>query len=157
MLTKAKKRELVDEGKSLLETHEGVVLVDFGARAFGELSALRNSLKEIGAKLKIIRKRLLRIALRDKNIALDPTELDAQVGTIFFRGDVYDVARLVRGANMPMLKGYNMKEGRVIEQQLLEMLGALPSRDVLLSRLAFMIASPIRSLLYVLNEKAKRS
>lgn len=156
MITKAKKEELVRDGKSLLETYDGVVLVDFTSRPFGELSVLRNSLKEIGAKLKIIRKRLLRIVLKDSKINLDPTEFNTQVGTVFFRGDVYDTARLVHGANVPLLKGYSIKEGKILERAFLEMLGKLPPRNVLLSQLAFIIASPIRSLLYVLNEKAAR-
>lgn len=157
MLTKAKKHELVKEGKSLLETHEGVMLVDFSGRPFKELSALRSALKEVGAKLKIIRKRLLRIVFQDNKIALNPADLDAQVGTVFFSGDAYEIARLVHEAQMPLLGGYSLKEGKVLERTFLEMLGSLPSRDVLLSQLAFMVAAPIRSLLYVLKEKAARS
>ena len=157
MLTKTKKQELVKEGKSLLEAHDGVVFVDFSGRPFGELSALRFTLKEIGAKLKIIRKRLLRVVFKDNKINLDPSEFDTQVGTIFFRGNVYEVARLVHQANIPLIGGYGLKEGKILESSFLNMLGALPSRDVLLSQVVFMISSPIRSLLYVLNEKAKRS
>lgn len=157
MLTKTKKQELVKEGKSLLEAHDGVVFVDFSGRPFGELSALRFALKEIGAKLKIIRKRLLRLVFRDNKINLDPSEFDTQVGTIFFKGDAYNTARLVRQANMPLIGGYSLREGKILESSFLNMLGALPSRDVLLSQLVFMISSPLRSLLYVLNEKAKHA
>ena len=56
-----------------------------------------------------------------------------------------------------LLGGYDVAGKQPVDAATIVMIGKLPPREVLLAQLLGMIAAPIKSLLYVLDQKAKRS
>ncbi|MBI3638652.1 50S ribosomal protein L10, partial [Candidatus Wolfebacteria bacterium] len=63
MLTKQQKIEKVNESKNLLNKRKGLIFVDFGKTSVSDMEKLRRNLMEFGAKLKVVKKKLIRIAL----------------------------------------------------------------------------------------------
>jgi ribosomal protein L10 len=56
-----------------------------------------------------------------------------------------------------LLGGYDVKAGAPMDATQVVFIGKLPPREVLLAQLLGMISAPVKSLLYILDQKAKRS
>ncbi len=55
-----------------------------------------------------------------------------------------------------LVAGYDMKRGLAIEATEIAYIGKLPPREILLAQLLGMFAAPIRSFLYLLDQKSKK-
>jgi ribosomal protein L10 len=55
-----------------------------------------------------------------------------------------------------LIGGVDLKNKEFIGFEQIKLIGALPSREILLSQLMGAISSPLRALLYVLEERAKK-
>lgn len=155
MLTRKQKIEKVAESRKLLDQSRSVIFVDFSGKSVKEMEGLRKGLAELGAKLKIIKKKLLRIVFTDKSIDFNPEQFESQVGTIFAPKAIYEIAGQVYKSGVKMIGGYDLEEKAVWDEGQMKMLGQLPSREVLLGQLVGMLTAPVRMFLYVLSEKSK--
>lgn len=138
----------MDESRSL-------IFIDFTGKSVGEMENLRRKLGEIGAKLKVIKKKLLRIAFSEKKIEFDPEQFETQLGTIFAPSEIHEIAGPVYKSGLKMIGGYDLEAKSALDEKQMKVLGQLPSREVLLGQLVGMIAAPIRMFLHVLSEKNK--
>jgi large subunit ribosomal protein L10 len=172
MKTKVQKTEELKSGKKLLEKSQVLIFTDFSKVATADIRKLRQQLKEIGAKYFVIKKRLLNLLFKEQGIEVDVRRLGSQVGTIFSESDIekssipvykffYGIGgdtKATRAESVKKIVGaYDLNNKNFIEAKDIVFIGQLPSREVLLSQLLGMIAAPISSLLYVLNERAKQT
>ncbi|MBI2514922.1 50S ribosomal protein L10 [Candidatus Wolfebacteria bacterium] len=155
MLTKLQKSKQIEIGKKLIEESRSLIFVDFGGVSVKNLESLRRKLKEIGAQLKVIKKRLLRIAFEKRNLDFNPEQFELQVGTIFSPKEVYEVAGSISKSGVKILGGYDLELKSFFDAEKVKFFGNLPSREILLGQLVGMIAAPIKMLMYVLKEKSK--
>ena len=164
MKTKAQKKEQIETGKEQLGKSETVVFTDFTGLSANDLSGFRKLVRGIGGVMVIMKKRLLTLALKEKGIEFDAKKLGGQVGVVFSPKDSLETANTVYQFGKPfrvknifnILGGFDLKNKRFMEKAEVETLGQLPSREVLLGELAFMLTVPIKKVLFVLNEKAKQ-
>lgn len=167
MKTKARKHEDLKTGEALLKNSEGLVFVDFKNVRTADLRELRRDLKKSGNPLYVLKTRLVGLLLKKHGVEFDVKKFKTSAGTVFASNlesaasTVYKFFKKLetekRGDTKKMLGGYDVKQKRYLEQPRIVMIGQLPPREVLLAQLAAMIAAPVRSLLYVLDQKAKRS
>ncbi len=162
MLSRAKKIEQVEQGKKLLGESATLIFTDFTKTKNEDLRNLRAVLKEVGAKFQVIKKRLLGIVLKERGIEFNPREFESQVGTIFVKGDVSEVAGPIYqfskdNEGFKILGGLDVLSKAIIPGETIIAIGKLPSREVLLAQLIGVLSSPLRMFAYVLSEKAKRS
>ncbi|MCX6703047.1 MAG: 50S ribosomal protein L10 [Candidatus Wolfebacteria bacterium] len=155
MLNKTQKKEKVSESKELLDKSKSLVFIDFGKTTVKDFEALRRSIKELGAKVKVVKKKLLAIALRDKKIDFDPEQFELQVGTVFAPNEIYEIAGPVFKSKIKILGGYDIAGKESFDAAKMKMFGQLPSREILLGQLVGMIAAPIKMFLNVLDQKSK--
>ena len=162
MLTRKQKEEIVKNESAKLSEHESLVIADFTGLSVNKVNAFRRSLEEIGASFKVIKKRLLNIVFREKGIELDTRNMDGQTGVVFSGKDMAETAKLVykfqkeNKEKFRILGGVELAEKKALGGREVEMIGKLPSRDVLLGQLVYMIGSPIRSFMVVLSERGKK-
>ena len=164
MLTKAQKAKYVEKGEALLKDSKVLVFTDFTGVGVEDIGKLRNALKEVGAKFKVIKKTLMRVALKKSGIEFTPEQFDSQVGTIFSERDISEVAGPVykfgkdkEKQGFKILGAYDMIAKNFMDAEMVRRIGQLPSREVLLGQLVGMIAFPIKSFLFVLDQKAKKT
>ena len=162
MLTKAKKIEQVAEGKKLLGESDVLIFTDFAKTKNEDLRSLRSTLRDMGAKFQVIKKRLLGIALKEKGIDFDPKQFESQVGTIFMKGDISAIAQPVYQFSkdkqgFKILGGLDVVNKSAISGETVIAIGKLPSREILLGQLLGVLSSPLRMFMYILQEKGKRS
>jgi large subunit ribosomal protein L10 len=162
MLTRKQKTERVEIGKKILEESRNLVFIDFTGAKVGDLRILKKTLSDLGAKLKVIKKKLMRIVFEEQGIDFNPEQFESQVGIIFsdkelpdIASPVYKFAKEKEKQGFKILGAYDLSEKNFLDPEFVKMLGQLPSREILLGQLVGVIAAPIRMLMYVLNEKSK--
>ncbi len=172
MKTKAQKTEELEKARALLAKSQSLIFADFTKVTAENLRKLRIELKKNGANFLVIKKRLLGIALKERGIDMDLSQFKISVGTIFAEGGADTIAgpayRFFSGLELPegmpkdtwikkLLGGYDIKASAMIEGAQVVKIGTLPPRDVLLAQFLGVLAGPIRSFMYLLDQKAKRS
>lgn len=149
-------RQLSDE----FARAEGMVIVSLGGLTVEDTENLRNSLAENGVRLRMVRNRLARLALKNRGI---------DVGEELFVGNVAcawgssedairiakAVAKAVKSAD-PKKKGKLAFRGGVFEGSLLDArstaaLAELPGKDELRSMMLGLLSGPARSLAVLLQ------
>lgn len=165
MKSKPQKQKEMDSGEKLLKESENLIFVNFSGATMEDLKSLRADLKKQKDSFKVVKKRLLKIVLQKLGVDFDPTQFDAQVGTIFvIDKDIAVAANVVHKlfkakqrtkAEFNILGGYDMENKVFIDEQRMKVIGQLPAKEIVLAQVLGMIASPIQSMLYILNERSK--
>lgn len=155
MLTKEQKKTIVDNEVNSIKNNQSIVFIDFTGVKAGELNKFRKDIREKGGELKVIKKKLLRVAFNQVGLDFNPEVFESQVGTVFSNEEIFAMAApAYKFTSAKILGGYDIKDKRFISAEEVIMLGKLPSKEVLLGQLVSMIASPIKSFMFVLKERA---
>lgn len=164
MLTKEQKNKQIKQGQELLKESKSVVFVDFTGAGVKDLKSLRNILKELGAKMKVFKKRLIRIAFHREKIDFNPEKFESQAGAIFSDKDIseiipsaYKFIKNLKKKDFKILGAYDVENKSFIDEEMAIEIGQLPPREILLGQLVGVLSAPIRSFMYILNEKSKQT
>lgn len=131
-----------------------VILADYRGLTVEEMTELRKKLREAGAELRVVKNTLARLAAKEAEIdALEPY-LRGPVAMAFGIEDPVAPAKILHTfardhKNLELKVG--LLEKKLLDQKEIEALAALPSREVLLARLAAAMAGPLRNLGFVLS------
>lgn len=166
MKTKAQKEEELKEGGAMLDASTAVLFFDFASVGTADLRNLRRELKRSGNPMLVMKKRLVELLLKRKGIEL-PEKWKTQVATVFVSNieeasaSVYkffkELEKEKKVSGVKILGGYDVKNNVFLTKNVVTSIGMLPPREALLGQLLYMIAAPIRSFLYVLDQKSKQT
>lgn len=166
MLNKAQKKEQITLGATEIKNSKSLIFADFTGVPTAEIKKLKATLRPSGSKFKVFKKRLLKLSMNEAGVAVDPTQFDAQVGTVFASGAIYDVASPVAKFAKDLLKntkkefkilgGYDAQEKKFFDGPAVSVISKLPSREILLTQIAVMLGMPIKQLMVALNRLATR-
>lgn len=162
MLSRKQKEQLVEEESKRLEKNKTLVLTNFAGLPVGKVNALRKSLKEIGATYRVIKKRLLGLVFQKHDVKLNPKELEGQIGVVFSPKDIAETAQIVykfgkeNAEKFKIVGGVEIEGKKVLKAEEVKIIGSLPPREVLLGQLVYMLGSPIRKFMFVLQEQGKK-
>jgi ribosomal protein L10 len=159
--TKVQKREIVSKASGELSGAKALLFADFSGTPVADLNALRRALGGVGAKLAVIKKRLLDVVLKERGIDFRAQEFaPGQLATIFVHGDVSETAvPLFRFSKerdkFQILGGFDFLSGQLIPASTVEMMGQLLPRPVVLGQLLRALIAPVRAFMYLVQEKSK--
>lgn len=166
MLTKNQKSVLIDEASKKLSASKTAIFAEFNRIAVEDLKKLRRELKKAGADLKILKKRLLNLALKNAGVNFDSMTIKTQLGTIFTKGDLTSVAGLIykfskdltraKKGEFAVMAAYDLAEKRLVDANEFRAIATLPPREVLLAQIAMMLTMPLKQLMKVLEERSKK-
>jgi len=164
MRTKTQKKEDIKKGEEAIAKSETVVVTDFTGLSANELNAFRRAVRQLGGVVVVMKKRLLKLAFSAKGIEFDPKKFEGQAGVVFSPKDMVETSGAVYNFGKPFAKknifkimgGFEVKAKKFFEGSEIKQLGQLPGREILLGQLAFMLTVPVKKLLFVMNEKAKK-
>lgn len=146
-------QELLQIAKDKLNRAQALFFVDYQGLTHKQLEEVRNSLREVGSEVAIIKNSLMNIALKEKDIDL-ASELNGPSAILFSYEDPLATAKVLyaffKKYSLPKIR-FGVFEGRVIEESEIAKLATLPSREALLTQLVGLLNSPIRNLVYDLN------
>lgn len=162
MKTKQQKEEAVKEGVKKFSVSGSAIFTDFSGTKVENIRSLKKSLRETEAEFGVIKKRLLKIILKENGIDFDPTSYEAQVGTILAKGDISTAAGKVykfskEFENFKILGGLDLAKKEALGADAVKAIGQLPSRDILLAQLMGVLTAPLRMFMYILQEKSKQT
>ncbi|MBO0693414.1 MAG: 50S ribosomal protein L10 [Acidimicrobiaceae bacterium] len=146
---RAEKVAVVDEVRERLNDADAVILTEYRGLKVKDMATLRRSLTTSGGDYKVYKNTLVRFAARDAGLdGLEPL-LEGPTGVAFVKGDAAAVAKALRdfSRTQPLL----VIKGGVLGQKILSApettaLADLPSREVLLARVAGALAAPLQQM-----------
>lgn len=159
--TKVQKEEAIKEGANELKDSKYLIFADFSSTPDSVMKAFRKMARENDSKFTVIKKRLLRVLLNKSGIEFDPVKYESQVGTIFAKTDISEIASPVykftrANPTLNLLGALDVEKKEEITLEELIKIGKLPSRDILLAQLMGGLTGPLRKLMYVLTELANK-
>jgi len=158
MLQKSKKEETIKELEGAIKGSESVVFVNFHGLKVSDETILRRDLRKEGVGYKVSRKTLLTHALKGKAEGEIP-ELAGEVAMAYSKDaissprEVYNFQKTHKGM-LGILGG--VFEGKFVNSSYMMEIAMIPSREVLLSKIAFLLKSPMQRLALAVNEVTKQ-
>lgn len=172
MKSKAQKTEEMKEAKAALDKSQALIFADFTKVSAENIRKLRAELKKAGAKYMVIKKRLLALLFKEQGIDVDLKKFKMSIGTIFAEKGVDTIAgpafnffsklEVPEGGDKNMwithlLGGYDVTGKAPVDAAQVVAIGKLPPREVLLAQVLGMFAGPLRSFMYVVDQKSKQA
>jgi large subunit ribosomal protein L10 len=141
------KAAVVTEVKERLSNADAAILTEYRGLTVQDLATLRRSLREAGGDYKIYKNTLVRFAVQEQGLdELEPL-LEGPVAIAFVSGDAVAVAKALRdfGRTNPnlVIKG-GLLGTSILSAADTSALANLPTREVLLARLAGGLAAPLQ-------------
>jgi large subunit ribosomal protein L10 len=153
-MPKPQKVAAVKELREKLESSDAALLAEFTGLKVGEMMQVRRSLAENGTEFGVVKNTLGRIAATEANMAELIPLLRGSTAIAFVNGDAVLAAKslddVAKKYPALVVKG-GILGGKVLDAQQAKALASVESREVLLSKLAGLLNSPIQkmaSLLY---------
>lgn len=158
-ISKEKKQEIVSSFTDILADVSSIVFVQFDKLTVKAANDLRRKLRAEGVGYKVGKKTLLKRVLADKNFSGTLPELDGEVAIAYSKDllaparVVYDFQKLNKGI-VSIVGG--VFEGEYKDQASMVSIATIPSREVLLSQIAYLLKSPMQRLAIAVGEVAKK-
>ncbi len=148
---------MIKDLDKMIKDSSSVVFVNFHGMKVADETILRRGLREQGVDYKVSRKTLLKRALLKKAEGEIP-ELSGEVAIAYSKDEIaspreiYNFQKTHKGI-LDILGG--IFEGKFVGKEKMMEIAVIPSREVLLSKIAFLLKSPIQRLAIAVNEVAK--
>ncbi|MFA6301071.1 MAG: 50S ribosomal protein L10 [Candidatus Paceibacterota bacterium] len=157
MLLKSRKEEMIKDLEGAIKGSESLVFVNFHGLKVSDETKLRSELRGQGVSYRVSRKTLLARALKGKAEGEIP-ELAGEVAIAYSNDatssprEIYNFQKSHKGM-LNILGG--IFDGKFVDSAYMMELATIPSREVLLGKIAFLLKSPIQRLALAVNEVAK--
>lgn len=154
MLTRAQKQEQIDTLKGMLSPANGLFVVDFTGLSVGEVTELRRKVREAKGGYRVVRNTLARLALAETEHRALSDLLSGPAAVAYTDQDAVTLAKAL--ADFAKTHDKLQFRGALVEGQLLDakqarQVAALPSKLELIAKLLFVLQSPMRRLVTVLD------
>ncbi len=154
------KQPIVAEISELLNGAASAVVADYRGLTVEQDTELRKKLREAGVTYKVYKNTMIRFAAKGTEFeALEP-HLEGPTALAVSKTDATAPARILaefaKTADALELKA-GVVEGTYYDQQGIQVIATIPSREVLLGKLLGSIQSPITNFARVLNQIAEKA
>jgi large subunit ribosomal protein L10 len=148
------KRQAIAELAEMLRSSSALAVADYRGLKVSEMQTVRRSLRANGVELHVAKNRLLKLAAVEADRAELTSLLTGPTAVAASSGDETALAKALQDALRPYSKVVALRGGLLggvaVDAGVFQQLASLPSRDVLLGRVAGAMASPIAGMAGVL-------
>ncbi len=148
------KRQAVAKLAEMLRANSAIAVADYRGLKVADMQVVRRSLRSAGVEFHIAKNRLLKIAADEAGRAELKPMLEGPTALATIDGDEVTLAKALQDAFRPYARVVSLRGGVVgpatIDADSLARLASLPTREVLLGRLAGGIAGPLTGFAAVL-------
>ena len=152
-LTKAKKQEVIEEVRTLLNDSKMTVVAKYDGTSVKQMQELRRLSKENGTRVKVVKNRLVKQAVKASDILKD-TDTSALTEQLLYAFNTEDeVAPAQSLANFakknPSIRfvGAFTNEGNFIDAEEVKALSKLPSKPQMIAGLINTLQSPVNGVM----------
>ena len=153
------KKELVEEIKNKIQSSISLTFVDYRGLTVEEDTKMRRALREAGVDYKVYKNRLLSKALADLGMTGYDDILQGTTAVAFGMQDEVSGPRIIvetsEQTKKMQVKG-GILNGSRVEADMVNQLAKIPSKEVLISKLLYLLQSPVRSVAIALNAIAEK-
>ena len=144
--------DMLEKVKGSIEASKGVFVVDYRGLTVKEAQELRRALREANAHMKVYKNNIVRIALNEAEMPNIDDMLKGTCAYVFYEKDPVEAAKVLKQEadklkKMQILGG--IADGKAISAEEALAYAELPSRDELLAKLVYVIASPLSGIAQV--------
>ena len=155
------KEQLVKELAEQLKSSACGVLVNYKGINVADDTALRRTMREAGVKYTVVKNTLLSRAFEKAGLSELNVHLTGETAIALSEQDIIIAPKLVYGQVEASKGAFAIKagfiEGKPVDAATITEYAKLPSKEVLISKLLFMLQSPVQRLAIALSEIAKKS
>jgi large subunit ribosomal protein L10 len=147
-----------------IKASKNIVFADFSGVGTADVNLLKTELRKAGAEFKVVKKRLLKIALKEAGIEFDPSATKSAVATVYTPTDLTAVAGPIykftkdlakRKIDFKVLGAYDADAKKVLSTAEFTVIAKLPNRETLLAMVMSAMTGPLRAFMYIAGEIAK--
>lgn len=154
------KKLLVEEIKDKIQRAKSLTFVDYRGLTVEEDTKMRAAFRQAGADYKVYKNRLLLRALEECGITGLESVLEGTSAVAFgFEDEVAPnkiIVDTIKDTQKMQIKA-GVLNGKVVDVAMVETLASIPSKDVLIAKLLFLLQSPVRGLAVALNAIAEKN
>lgn len=156
-ISKDKKQQLVADLNELLSDAKMTVFAKYQGLTVAEMQELRKAARENDVKIKIVKNRLVRVAMGEIAVYKD-TNTSALEGQLLYAVSNNDevapaqvLAKFAKDHAALELKGAFSCDGKVLDEQDVVALSKLPSKEQLIGQVVDMLLSPVNDVTNALS------
>ena len=151
-ITKARKSELIDSYKEMIDKSHAIVLAQYLGLTVQEMQSLRGGLREADARIVVAKKTLMKRALNELDRPIPEDAFVGPIGFVFLGEDIGAGAKALKAFIKEAGKERFIVTGGILGDTTLDAAAAasladLPTKDVMRASLIGTIVAPMTSLL----------
>ena len=154
------KKVIVEEIKEKIKSARTLTFVDYRGLTAVEDTALRAAFRKANAEYKVYKNRLLLRALEELGMTGYEAILEGTTAVAFGYEDEVSTAKIlvdtIKETKKMQLKG-GILDGKQIDVAMVEELAKIPSKEVLITKLLYVLQSPVRGLAVALKAIADKN
>jgi large subunit ribosomal protein L10 len=154
------KQRIIQEYKSLFSGFDTFIVIGYTGTGANDMTGVRHRLRDTSVRMTIIKNSLAKRALDEAGLKRLMEVIDGPSALCFGADDVVALAKAVSGcvkeAGALEIKG-GCQGQRIIPIQDIRRLAAIPSREVLYTQVACLLASPLTRLARTMHEMLART
>lgn len=154
------KKQIVEEIKDKIQKAKTVVFADYRGMNVAQDTKMRSEFRKCGAEYKVYKNRLVLRALNELGYTGCESYLEGTNAVAFGYEDEIAPAKIVKESkneNCQFPIKFGIYNNKVITAEEVNKLASIPSRETLLTQLAFMLSSPMRGLAVCLKAIADKN
>lgn len=152
------KKVIVDEIKDKISKAKTIAFVDYRGLTVAEDTAMRAELRKNGCEYKVYKNRLVLRALNELGFTGCESIFEGTNAVAFSYNDEVAACKVladtIEKTKKMQIKG-GVSNGAVVDAEMINTLAKIPSKEVLLTKLVYLLQSPVRGLAVCLDQVAK--
>src|SRR3989338_28448 len=149
-----KNQESVKKLEEKIKENPNLVVTNYQGLTTPELNELRSKLKPVGCEYNIVKNTLTRISLKNAGLEDFTKYFTGPTAVAFQKGDAASLAKIVfefskSNEKLKIIAGF--LAGKILSDKEIKVLATLPSREVLITKVAISLNAPLQNLATVLN------
>ena len=162
-ISRDKKNTLVADLTELLKDSKMVVYAKYEGLTVAELQELRKLAREAGVKIKVVKNRLVKVAMKEI-AAYKDTDASSLTGQLLYAlgtDEDFDAAKILAKFakthdKMELVGGFNA-EGATLSTEEVKTLGSLPTKNELIAQVVDTLLSGVNGIVSGLAEHAEKA
>ena len=154
MLTKEQKREQSDKLRNVLSDISTLFLLENTGLNVNDVNVLRSEIRKTEGTYKVVKNSVVKLAVEGTDLEVLTPHMTGPKTLAFTEGDVVALAKVLKTfikdhPELSIQQAY--LDGQLLDAKAATKIADLPSKEELLTKLVYMLQSPIRRLAVALN------
>lgn len=142
-----KNTAMLEKVSASLDASQGFFVVDYRGLTVKETQELRRALRAAGAEMKVYKNNIVRIALAKAE--MPELECEGTCAYVFYEKDPVEAAKVLKQTAEKLNKLEfvgGIADGKALSAEDAKAYADLPSREELMAKLVYVVASPLRGI-----------